>query len=167
MVLRQAGLSDLPQIMSITKNVIPLMVAAGNTQWSETYPNAEIFTQDINEGTLLVFEEKEIKGFVVVDDNHAEAYEEISWTVPNSKSKAMHRMAVDPKFQGQRIAASIFKEAETFIRESGFEAIHTDTSLENKEMQSIFSKKGYSFKGKLHLDENIEDWYVAYEKVLN
>jgi ribosomal protein S18 acetylase RimI-like enzyme len=166
MTLRVAKHSDLRRVMEITKNVIPLMIDSGNTQWSGDYPNEARFMQDINDGTLFVFEETDIKGFVVIDGHHAEAYETITWTVPNFKSQAMHRMAVDPNFQGQGIATKIFKEAEKLIASAGFKGIHTDTSLENKTMQNMFEKNGYQFREKIHLDDNIDDWYVAYEKVL-
>ncbi|MFD2830334.1 GNAT family N-acetyltransferase [Corticicoccus populi] len=166
MTLRQAGISDLKKVLEITEKVVPIMRAAGNTQWSERYPNEERFLEDINNGTLFVYEEQEIKGFVVIDNNHAEAYEEIEWTLPGNDTMAMHRMAVDPDSQGQGIASKIFQSADNIIKTAGYSGIHTDTSLENKVMQNIFRKNGFHFKGKLHLDDNQDDWYVAYEKLL-
>lgn len=74
-------------------------------------------------------------------------------------------MAVDPEFQGQGIASRMMKAIEALLIAEGIKGIHTDTSLENKKMQYQFEKNGYEFKGQLNLDENLDDWYVAYEKV--
>ena len=60
----------------------------------------------------------------------------------------------------------MMKEVEDRLEAEGARAIHTDTSLENERMQKQFEKNGYIFRGKLHLDDNADDWYVAYEKVL-
>ena len=37
--------------------------------------------------------------------------------------------------------------------------------MENKPMQQLFEKLGFEFRGKLNLDENLDNWYAAYEKI--
>ncbi|GAA3728549.1 GNAT family N-acetyltransferase [Salinicoccus jeotgali] len=164
-MIRQAEKKDLTRVMEIKEAVVPLMVAAGNTQWSSEYPNAQRFNRDIESGTLYVYEsDEEIAGFVVVDDEHPKPYEEISWEVEASQAKAMHRMAVDPGVQGQGIARKMMEAIAEVLEQQGIKGIHTDTSLENERMQKQFERNGYHYRGKLHLDDNIEDWYIAYEK---
>lgn len=164
-MIRKADQKDLSRVMEIKEAVVPLMVAAGNTQWSLEYPNVQRFTKDIEAGTLYVYEAEEgIVGFVVVDDEHPKPYEEISWEVDASQAKAMHRMAVDPGVQGQGIAKKMMESIAGILEQQGVKGIHTDTSLENERMQKQFERNGYHYRGKLHLDDNIEDWYVAYEK---
>lgn len=166
MALRKAKRNDLVRVMEITRAVVPLMQAAGNTQWSDVYPGLPRFEQDCNNGSLYVYEEEGgIRGFVVVDDEHPEAYGGIGWEVPRAKSAAMHRMAVDPGSQGKGFAGHMVKSVESMLVDAGYAAIHTDTSLENGKMQYQFEKQGFEFRGRLHLDENEDDWYVAYEKV--
>lgn len=169
MTFRKAVGSDLPRILEITQAVIPMMTASGNTQWSSSYPDEARFLLDIESGNLYVYEDyiSGIKGFVAVDSNHAPQYDSIEWVLPTEHTQAMHRMAVAPGFQGQGISSKIFKCTEALIKQSGYRGIQTDTSLENKVMQRQFEKNGFQYKGKLHLDDNIEDWYVAYEKVFD
>ena len=166
MCLRKASVEDLPDILKIKEKVVPIMQASGNGQWSDKYPNEERFREDVEDGSLYVCEEDDrIKGFAVVDDKHPYPYDDIPWELTRSDSRALHRMAVDPEFQGQGIASGMMKEIETLLIAEGIKGIHTDTSLENKKMQYQFEKNGYEFKGQLNLDENLKDWYVAYEKV--
>lgn len=56
MRLRKAEKQDLSEVMEITKAVVPLMVASGNTQWSESYPDAARFEADVENGSLYVLE---------------------------------------------------------------------------------------------------------------
>lgn len=168
MTLRKATASDLKRVMEIKESVVPLMIDSGNTQWSEYYPDLERFEEDLRTGTLYVFEEGgHVKGFAVVDDDHPYPYDDIPWELRRADSRALHRMAVDPAYQGNGISTRMMGEIEGMLIEKGIKGIHTDTSLENGKMQYQFEKNDFEFKGKLNLDDNLDDWYVAYEKVFD
>src|SRR5258708_13773017 len=47
MRIRLAIGDDLPALMGLMRRVVPLMRAAGNLQWDETYPNEAVFQRDI------------------------------------------------------------------------------------------------------------------------
>lgn len=166
MSLRLAVSEDVPHIMSIIRKVIPRMHTAGNYQWDEFYPNEATFQKDIKKETLYVYEEAHvIKGCIVADNNHAFAYDDIPWELARMDCLALHRLAVDPHYQGQGLAQKILSGIIEIGRKKGCYGIHTDTSLENKPMQKLFEKLQFEYKGKLNLDENLNNWYVAYEKV--
>lgn len=78
---------------------------------------------------------------------------------------ALHRLAVDPQSQGQGIAQKILRGIIEIGQDKSYLGIHTDTSQENKPMQRLFAKLGFDYKGHLNLDDNLNDWYAAYEKV--
>lgn len=166
MGLRKATKADLPRIMEIKESVVPLMLESGNTQWSEEYPDLGRFREDLRAQTLYVYEtDGHVKGFAVVDDDHPYPYDDIPWELTRADSRALHRMAVDPAHQGKGISAEMMAQIEEMLVARGIKGIHTDTSLENEKMQHQFEKNDFEFKGKLNLDENLDDWYVAYEKV--
>ncbi|MCK1977196.1 GNAT family N-acetyltransferase [Jeotgalicoccus huakuii] len=166
MALRLAVMSDVPHIMDIVSRVIPEMHAVGNYQWDENYPNASVFQDDVKAESLYVFEEDGvIKGCITADDNHAFSYDDIPWELARIDCLATHRLAIDPNFQGQGLAQKIIREIIEVGKQKGYLGIHTDTSLENKAMQYLFTKLGFEFKGNLNLDDNLDDWYVAYEIV--
>src|SRR5712691_3747414 len=54
MRIRLATREDLPALMGLMRRVVPLMRAAGNLQWDETYPNETVFQRDIDLGQLWV-----------------------------------------------------------------------------------------------------------------
>src|SRR5699024_347644 len=135
-------------------------------QWSDKYPDGEKFREDLEDGSLYVCEENDrIKGFAVVDNKHPYPYDDIPWELTRADSRALHRMAVDPEFQGQGIASRMMKAIEALVCVERIKGMHTETSLENKKIGYQFEKNGYEFKGQLNRDENLDDWYVAYEKV--
>lgn len=166
MFLRMATIQDLPYILKIKEKVVPIMQASGNFQWSDQYPNEGKFKEDLGDDSLYVYEENNmIKGFLAVDNKHPYPYDDIPWELTRADSRALHRMAVDPDFQGQGIASKMMREIEHRLAAAGIKGIHTDTSLENERMQSQFEKNGYEYRGQMNLDENLDDWYTAYEKV--
>jgi hypothetical protein len=54
MRIRLATRDDLPALLELMRRVIPLMLASGNLQWDETYPNRAVFQRDIDLGQLWV-----------------------------------------------------------------------------------------------------------------
>src|SRR5699024_7195081 len=71
----------------------------------------------------------------------------------------------DVRRKREGFGGHMVKSVEFMLVDAGYLGIHTDTSLENGKMQYLFEKQGFEFRGRLHLDENEDDWYVAYEKV--
>jgi len=54
MTIRLANKNDLPSIMQLIGAVVPMMNASGNFQWDSTYPNADVFENDIALNQLWV-----------------------------------------------------------------------------------------------------------------
>ena len=52
MKMRHAKNEDLDKIMKIIGETVKEMNENGNFQWDESYPNREVFINDIKEGTL-------------------------------------------------------------------------------------------------------------------
>jgi len=52
MQIRLANLNDLVPLAALLKRVVPAMRAAGNLQWDDSYPNTEVFANDIERGQL-------------------------------------------------------------------------------------------------------------------
>jgi hypothetical protein len=52
MNIRLATLADIDAIMQLVKEVVPIMQATGNLQWDDHYPDAKIFTADVQADQL-------------------------------------------------------------------------------------------------------------------
>lgn len=166
MGIRKGQPSDIDTVISIKDSVVKLMKESGNNQWNDSYPSRDVLLNDIKNDHLFVYEEDEtVLGFIVADDNHAFEYDDIPWELARLDSIAFHRAAVDPNAQGKGVASKLMDEVEAFFKNEGYLGVHTDTNLNNIPMQRLFEKRGYEYRGKLNLHNNLDEWYVAYEKV--
>ena len=100
MQIRLAVSEDVAALVVLLRRVVPLMRAAGNLQWDDTYPNAGVFERDIELGQLWV---ADIDGSVaavaaVTTDQEAE-YAQVGWDV-EEPAVVVHRLAVISKVGG-------------------------------------------------------------------
>ena len=71
-----------------------------NNQWDDKYPVTEHF-EDINTETLYVLEENDtIYGFIVVDQQQSEWYDELEWPIDREGAYVIHRLAGSQQYKG-------------------------------------------------------------------
>lgn len=81
-MIRLGKMSDLDQILNLVEEAKELMKEHDNEQWDDQYPLLEHFEEDIAKDYLYVLEENDkIYGFIVVDQDQAEWYDDIDWPV--------------------------------------------------------------------------------------
>ena len=171
MIIRLATLFDVPAIMALMRQVIPLMRAEGNLQWDDAYPNSEIFTADIALKQLWVAEMDEagdpglIGGVAAITTDQAPEYADVGWDI-NEPAIVIHRLAVDPDFRGFGIATALMEEAEALAQEAGISVLRVDTSKQNPATQKLFPKLGYTFAGETGLSYRPGLRILCYEKRL-
>src|ERR1700744_3100812 len=107
LIVRLATLYDIPALMLIVRKTIPLMHEAGNFQWDDDYPNAQVFLRDIELRQLWVADihvsesadptEPEapgiIGGFAAITTDQSEEYAQVGWDL-TEKAIVVHRLAV-------------------------------------------------------------------------
>jgi len=166
MIIRRAAVNDIPAIMDLIAEVVPLMRASGNFQWDDTYPNASVFGDDIAAGQLWV---AEIDGNIAgVSAITTEQYEEYALAGMDITQEAIvtHRLAVNINFRGQGIAEALLKQAEAVARERGIAILRIDTNSNNKATRRLFPKMGYEFMGEMPLKFRPNLRFYCYEAVL-
>lgn len=164
MTIREAKLTDIPEIMRIVAEVVPLMQAAGNRQWNNTYPNTEVFTNDIELKQLWLAEHNgEIAGVTAIttapEPDYAQA--DIDITIP---AVVTHRMAVSPRFQGLGIAVALLNHADEVARANALTKARADTNTSNTAMQRLLLKAGYKNVGEISLAHKPGLSFYCYEK---
>src|SRR5260370_38254389 len=98
MRIRLATREDLPALMGLMGRVVPLMRAAGNLQWDETYPNETVFQRDIDLGQLWVADaETRIAGLAAITMDHEPDYAQVGWDI-SQPTAVVHRLPTDPAF---------------------------------------------------------------------
>lgn len=164
--IRPATLADLPAIMSLVRRVVPLMQAAGNFQWEADYPNEAVFQQDIEREHLWVADVAgAVAGVAALTTDQDPEYAQADWDAAEA-AVVTHRLAVDPAYQGQGVAAALLGQAEQLARAWGLQALRVDTNSENQATQRLFPKLGYRFAGEITLAFRPGLRFLCYEKRL-
>jgi GNAT superfamily N-acetyltransferase len=166
MQIRLATANDIPAIMQLINQVVPLMIASGNHQWDNTYPNAQVFANDILQNQLWVaVVDDEIGGVSAITTDQDAEYAHVGWDI-TEVAIVTHRLAVSPRFQGLGIAAALLQKAEDEAIRRHIKTLRIDTNSLNKATQKLFPKMGYTFIGEIGLDFRPGLLFYCYEKRL-
>ncbi|WP_260735002.1 GNAT family N-acetyltransferase [Tunturiibacter lichenicola] len=166
MRIRLATENDLPALMELLRRVVPLMRAAGNLQWDETYPNETVFQRDIDLGQLWVAEvDAGIAGVAAVTTDQEPDYAQVGWNI-EEPAVVVHRLAVDPAFRGLGAAGALMQKAEEVAVERAITVLRVDTNTQNEATQRLFPKLGYQLAGEISLAFRPGLRFLCYEKRL-
>ncbi len=166
MFTRLASFDDIPQIMQLIHDVVPAMIAAGNFQWDNTYPNAEVFEQDIILAQLWVAEiDDTIAGISAITTDQYPEYAEAGLDI-DQVAIVTHRLAVSPHYRGRGVAEALLLQAETVAKKRHINILRVDTNSENQATQRLFPKIGYRYTGEMGLSFRPGMRFFCYEKVI-
>lgn len=143
-MIRKATSSDIESILLLTNACAKDMIGKGIYQWSEYYPNAEAFQNDINRGELYVMtHDHSIVGVIVISTFMDAVYHPVTWLTPSDKNIYIHRLAVHPKYQAQGFAQQLMDFAEKFTLDNHYSSIRLDTFSQNQRNQKFYERRGY------------------------
>jgi ribosomal protein S18 acetylase RimI-like enzyme len=167
MRIRRAEHDDLPALMALMRRVIPLMLAAGNLQWDETYPNEAVFQRDIEQEQLWVVDaETSLAGLAAITMDQEPDYAQVGWDI-DEPAIVVHRLAVDPAFRGVGVARTLMQRAEEIAAERGITILRVDTNTQNQATQRLFPRLGYQLAGEISLKMRPGLRFFCYEKRLH
>ncbi|UEG54551.1 GNAT family N-acetyltransferase [Mucilaginibacter daejeonensis] len=166
--VRKAIQTDVDAIMALIAEVVPVMQQQGNFQWAADYPNAQIFTTDIQHERLWVaVYDEQVVGVIAICEGQEPEYAQITdWDVTEPAIVA-HRLAVSPHMQGKGIAAALLHQCEVVAAERNVGLVRLDTNSVNRPMQNLFLKIGYNLGGEILLPKRPGLTFLAFEKRLN
>ncbi len=152
---KKEEISDILRIYDIAK---VFMKENGNpTQWEGGYPERELLLSDIEKGELFVLEQEEclVACFALIggEDPTYEYIEGGSW-LSDRPYGTIHRIASDGSVH------KVFQKAVSFAQET-YDHIRVDTHKDNKPMQHVVTKEGFSYRGIIYLENG--DPRLAYE----
>ena len=166
MLTRLATHDDLPALMALLRRVVPLMIASGNLQWDESYPNETVFLRDIGLQQLWVAQaDTGIAGVAAITTDQEPDYTQVGWDI-EEPAIVVHRLAVDPSFQGAGVASALMQKAEEVAAERGITILRVDTNTQNQATQRLFPKLGYQLAGEIGLKFRPGLRFFCYEKRL-
>jgi ribosomal protein S18 acetylase RimI-like enzyme len=166
MRIRLAKQDDRPGLMALVRRVVPLMLATGNRQWDEGYPNDSVFERDIAQAQLWIAETKDgIAGVAALTMDQEPEYAQADWDM-SAMALVVHRLAVDPAFRGAGVASALMQKAEEVAAERRLDVVRVDTNTENAATQRLFPKLGYRLAGEIGLGMRPGLRFLCYEKAI-
>jgi ribosomal protein S18 acetylase RimI-like enzyme len=143
------------------------MIKMGIFQWNEEYPSREAFERDISRKELFALElEDMIIGCIAITPHMDEEYIPVEWLTPNKNNIYIHRLAVDPEYQGKGYAQKLMTFAENYARENKYISVRLDTFSQNNRNQTFYEQRGYQKLGNVHFPKQSEYPFYCYELVL-
>lgn len=165
-MIRRAKISEIPDILNLSKACASFMIQKGIYQWNEHYPSKEAFENDIKRSELFVLEENtSIIGTIVISVHMDEEYVPIKWLTPNSKNIYIHRLSVHPKKQGLGYAQKLMDYAEEYAKQNDFSSVRLDTFSQNKRNQKFYETRGYQKLGDIYFPKQSKHPFHCYELV--
>ncbi len=137
------------------------MVAEGNThQWTNGQPSRQQIENDIKRGVsyIMLEDDEPVATFALIegpDPTYARIYDG-AWLNENPYY-VIHRVASGPKAHGvmRRVLAFAYEKTDT---------VRIDTHADNRTMQSLLQKYGFTYCGIIHLANG--DPRLAFQKTI-
>lgn len=164
MEFRKAGTKDVPVIMHLIEEAKVFLRQKGVDQWQNGYPNEEAVLTDVKEGVgyVLVTENKTI-GYACISFAGEPCYDDLKGNWLSQQPYAViHRMTIDNAYKGRGLAGAFFDFAKTLCIQRGICSMKVDTDADNKMMQRVLKKEGFTYCGTVCFDNSEK---IAFEKI--
>lgn len=162
LILRKATLEDLKAIVNIYKNAIKVMNENGIDQWDDLYPNEEILKNDILHNQMLIGEFGiQIASILVLNQEYDDEYRNGDWQYKESSFFVIHRLCVNPVYQGKGIGKTTVQCIEEYVQKNGIEAIRLDAFSLNPTALRMYENLGYKKVGEVTWRKGL---FYLYEK---
>lgn len=169
MKLFSATSQNLPAILNIVSDAQSYLASLNIDQWQDGYPQQHIIENDISNQECFIVQNELNKtlGTAMFTRNKEPTYATIegNWlTDDNAIYGVIHRMAVSNEFRNQGVAKFIFNACEQKLKTDMIKSMRIDTHEDNKGMQGLLNKLGYTYCGVIYLANG--DKRLAYEKLI-
>jgi ribosomal protein S18 acetylase RimI-like enzyme len=165
-MIQHAKISEIPDILAITDLCRRHMDAQGIYQWTDEYPSKKQFKIDVERKELYTLKEDDkLIGCIVLSTFMDKEYEEVEWLTPNNNNLYVHRLAIDPSYQGKGYAQQLMAYAEAYARSNGYSSVRLDTFSQNKRNQRFYEQRGYQKLQDIYFPKQSDHPFHCYELV--
>lgn len=168
MQILKGNSTEVSQYHELTKRCAQDMISKRIFQWNEHYPSYSILKQDIHLQQLWkLVDQNLLVGIIVLSPVMDEEYKTIKWLTENNKNLYIHRLAVNPEFQGKGYARKLMDFAENHALENDYCSIRLDTFSQNPRNQRFYEKRNYTKLGSVFFPNQSDFPFFCYEKIVN
>ncbi|HIR14348.1 MAG TPA: GNAT family N-acetyltransferase [Candidatus Choladousia intestinavium] len=164
-LLKLAQTQEAAECYGMIQDAKAFQKEQGFTQWTEDYPNEQTILEDIEmkKGYVLTADQQ-IAGYVCIDFSGEPAYAQIDGAWSSGQPYAVvHRMAFSRKYRGRGMSSIAWSLIEALCVSKDVNYIRVDTDFQNKRMQHILQKNGFSKRGIVIFQGSGK---LAYDKVI-
>lgn len=164
-VIRNAVLEELDLIADIYGKAVEKMNHTGIFQWDDIYPDREILQKDILNKHMFVGEiEGRIASVFVLNQECDEEYRDGAWQYRKASFYILHRLCVNPDFQGKGVGAATMELIEGILQKKGIETIRLDAFSLNPIALAMYHKLGYKKVGEVNWRKGL--FYLFEKKIV-
>lgn len=174
MQFRKTTAADIPSVKKIFADARETMHERGINQWTDGYPTEADIRADMENGISYVLcgDGAAVLATCAVLFDGEPTYsviEDGSWMTESTDDAqagyvAVHRVATDKNSRGKGLASRLISEAAALGRRAGKRSLRIDTHKDNKPMQGMLARNGFSLCGVITLENG--EKRNAYEKLL-
>lgn len=165
MEFRKSVETDIKGIMNIITQAQQYFKENNIDQWQNNYPNVEVISQDIKQGdSYVLVDNGQVIATTVISFNGEQTYNIIyegDW-INDEVYAVAHRVAVDNHYKGRGIAGKMLECMQEICVKQGINSIRIDTHEDNKSMQKLLKKHGFTYCGIIYLADGNKR--IAYQK---
>jgi ribosomal protein S18 acetylase RimI-like enzyme len=148
-VIRDAADVDLGPMRELVRRCIEHMRRAGIDQWDEVYPDGPTIAADVSSRTAIVAADgADVIGMIVLNEHQDPEYADVPWTLPG-RAAVIHRLMVDPRWEGRGLARDLMRFAERRAIERGYASIRLDAFCHNPRALRFYLRGGYRLAGRV------------------
>ena len=159
--------TDLSDILTLFENVKKALNEKGMYQWPDHYPSIDQFKSAIEEKEVWIVKiDGQIAGTYTLNAQQDASYAQIKWKYQQGESLVLHRLAIDPEFQGQGLGRSLVEHALQTAVDKNADHMRLDTWSRNPASVKLYSTMGFErAKGFCYFHGHTEPFY-CFEKKL-
>jgi ribosomal protein S18 acetylase RimI-like enzyme len=150
MKIVEARPAQIPAVVRLLHVCMQTMRANGIDQWDDNYPNEEIVTKDVSNRSLYVVEESgSCLAAVSLNQEQDATYRTVEW-LGGEPALVVHRLCVDPGYQGTGIGSHLMDFAEAYATQNVYASIRLDAYTGNPVAIGLYERRGYRRAGQVH-----------------
>ena len=146
--IRPATLEDVDDVLALARACVAHLCRHGIGQWDDAYPDRGTIEADTCHCEAYVAtHEMGLLGYVALGAGQDPEYAEVPWEFTAGPTVVVHRLMVDPAYQGRGFGTMLMRFAEDRALALGYRAARLDAFVGNPGALRLYERLGYREAG--------------------
>lgn len=150
--MRLATCDDVDNVLALVRDCVDHMRRQGIEQWDHLYPDRMTIEADARRCEAFVAtHETGLVGYVALGACQDPEYAEVPWEFTAGPTLVIHRLMVNPAYQGRGFARMLMSFAEKRALTTGYRTVRLDAFVGNPRALDLYERLGYREAGTIRL----------------